>query len=421
MKKFLVVLEYELGNYIKNKSYMVTTLIVALLAGIIMFIPNFFDLSGMLGTSDSNNSSGSQNEQEAVDKANQDRMLLYDSTGVFADMSLLDNAFPKVKWEKVGSEAELKQQVEEEKAEAGFVVQSSTRYNYYVYNKGMMDTNRNTFEQMLVVANQMKYCEENGLDYTQVSTAFSPQIESDVSVLGKDMTSNYWYCYGLVIIIFMIIIIYGVMVATSVTQEKSNRTIEVLVTSTDTNSLFFGKVFAGTIAALFQVGIIMGVVLVTYKVNQGAWGGMLDMVFDIPTDVLLAFAFFGLGGFLFYTFIYGAVGALVSKTEDINKSAGGVQMVIMIVYFVVLFQLMNIDGIAIKIASFLPVSSYSAMFARVAMGNVAMWEVVLSFVILAASTAVVGIIGAKIYRMGTLRYGNPIKLRNALKGLKQAD
>ena len=96
-------------------------------------------------------------------------------------------------------------------------------------------------------------------------------------------------------------------------------------------------------------------------------------------------------------------------------------MVIMIVYFAVLFQLMNVDGIVIKVASFLPISSYSAMFARVAMGNVAMWEIVLSFVILVASTIVMGLIGSKIYRMGTLRYGNPIKLKNAIKSIRQKE
>ena len=82
------------------------------------------------------------------------------------------------------------------------------------------------------------------------------------------MMSNYWYCYALIIIVFMVIILYGVMVATSVTQEKSNRTIELLVTSADTNSLFFGKVLAGTSAALLQVGIILAVILGSYKINS---------------------------------------------------------------------------------------------------------------------------------------------------------
>ena len=90
----------------------------------------------------------------------------------------------------------------------------------------------------------------------------------------------------------------------------------------------------------------------------------------------------------------------------------------MIVYFIGLTQLTNIDGILMKVLSFLPISSYSAMFARVALEGVGLIEIIISFVSLVASTIVVGILGSKIYRMGTLRYGNPIKLRNALKSLK---
>ena len=59
------------------------------------------------------------------------------------------------------------------------------------------------------------------------------------------------------------------------------------------------------------------------------------------------------------------------------------------------------------------------MFARVAMGNVAVWEVIVSAVILYATVILVGIIGGKIFRSSTLRYGNPIKLSNALKGIKK--
>lgn len=146
---------------------------------------------------------------------------------------------------------------------------------------------------------------------------------------------------------------------------------------------------------------------------------MLDILLDIPTNVLIAFGLFGIGGFLFYAFVYGAIGALVSKTEDINKSSGSIQMIIMIVYCVVLFQMQNIDGIIMKVASFLPISSYSAMYIRVAMGEVALWEVVVSFVILVVSIIGMGLLGAKIYRMGTLRYGNPIKITAALKSIRQ--
>ncbi len=293
-----------------------------------------------------------------------------------------------------------------------------TEYDYYVNNSSMYDSNCDIFNNLLITANQIKFCQDNGLDYEKSISYFYPDIKSNKNVLGKDMSNNYTYCYILIIFIFMIIILYGVMVATSVTQEKSNRTIEVLITSSNTNVLFFGKVFAGAVAALFQTALILGATIISYQINRDAWNGILDFVLDIPSEVLITFAFFGLGGFLFYTFIYGAVGALVSKTEDINKSSGGIQMIIMIVYFAVLVQLSNIDGIVMKVASWLPISSYSAMFARVAMGNVAMWEIVVSLVILIVSIIGVGFLGAAIYRMGTLRYGNPIKLSNAIKAIK---
>ena len=415
MKKLGVVLQYELMTYIKNKSYVISTVVIAVIAAAIMFVPRFIDISAITGITNSTeqNSGDSDSDKDNVDgksdsdkdnKAdnNKDVILIYDESGTFSDIQIIQAAFDDMKVEKVSSESELKDKVSDEEVKAGFVVHSLTDYEYIVYNKSMTDSIDMQFNQVLTALNQMVYCSIHNLDYEQIITAFNPEINSQTVVLGKDMGNN-----------------YGVMVATSVTQEKSNRTIEVLVTSADTKILFFGKVLAGTIASLCQAGILMLAIVGAYKFNQSAWGGMLDMLLDIPANVLVTYALFGLGGVLFYTFIYGAFGALVSKTEDINKSAGSIQMVIMIVYFITLFQLMNIDGIAMKVLSYLPISSYSAMFARVAMGNVAVWEVVVSFIILVASIIGVGMIGSSIYRMGTLRYGNPIKITTAIKSLRK--
>lgn len=413
MKKFGVIFQYELMNYIKNKSYVITTVIIALVAGIIMFVPNFIDIGSVTGE----NKNDVSDENSGADSDS--TILVYDKSGMVTDISFIQNFYHDDAIKKASGENKLVDKVKADEVSAGFVVNSLTDYDYYVYNQSMTDDNQVVFTQVMTVLNQMVYCQKNGIDYASLTQAFNPQIDCHENILGKDMGSNYWYCYGLVMIIFMIIIMYGSMVATSVTQEKSNRTMEVLVTSVDTNLLFFAKVLAGAVAALIQSAVMLGTVLISYKINQDKWGGMLNMVLDIPANVLVVFALFGIGGFLFYTFIYGAMGALVSKTEDINKSAGGVQMVIMIVYFITLASLTDVDGIMIKVTSFLPVSSYSAMFARVAMGSVNTWEIVVSFIILVASIVVVGIIGAKIYRMGTLRYGNPIKLSNAFKSIKE--
>ncbi len=410
MKQFKTILKFELDNYFKSKSFIISTILICLIAATIMFIPRIADAI----------KSGSDKESsEEVDPDDMRKLALFDA-GDYVDMETLQGFFDKdVEFVMCDSKDEVREKVENESAEAGFAVNSLTDFDYYVFNKGMMDHDSEVFQEYMGMMVKMDYCERNNLDIEEFMNIEYMQINVNEKILGKDSTSNYWYCYVLVIIIFMLIIMYGTTIASSVTNEKSNRSIEILVTSTSSTAILFGKVFAGAIASVFQVGVVALGLLGSYQFNKEYWGDGISMFLDIPGEVLVTFAVFGIGGFLIYAFLYGALGALVSKIEDLNKSAGTAQMIVTIVYFVVLIQLQNTDGIIMKICSFLPISSYSAMFARVAMGSVATWEVVLSAVILYASVVLMGFIGGKIFRASTLRYGNPIKLTKAIKGLKK--
>ncbi len=416
MKKFLIVLRYELREYFTNKIFMMLTILLAVLGAALLFLPRFVDMSDFTGVQVAGNGEAEGSETEGE----QTVFLYLDKAGVVRP-EILAQMFPKSEWRAAADEAEVRAAVETQEAEAGFVVTGAAEYEYYVFNKAMRDRNTSVFDQAMKQFYRMDYCENSGWDLEEVAAMYDVPVTVTEMVLNKDTESNYWYCYALIIIVFMLIVYYGQMIAVSVTNEKSNRAIEVLVTSTSPNSLLFGKVIAGAIGGIFQMGVLLGAVLLSYQFNREQWGGQLDMFLHVPAEVLIAFAFFGLGGYLFYGFLYGAMGALVSKTEDISKSVSGLMVVIMAVYFFSLFQLMNVDGEIIKILSFLPVSSYSTMFARIAMGTVAPWEVVVSFLILVLSIIGTGILGAKIYRMGTLRYGNPIKITSALKDLKKSE
>lgn len=422
MKKFLFVLQFELKDYIKSKGFVAFTLIIAIAGALLLCLPRFMDLSDFTGVGGSTEMETEKEEPEQTEAAAEEKAVMYllDEAGV-TDEAVLTAMFPDTEWVYAENAEALTKAVEEQEAEAGFVVKSASEYEYYVYNMEMVDVNSQIFEEAMKIFYRMQYCEENNLDYGQITAVYEAPIMMTTQILNKDTGSNYWYCYMLVILVFMLIMLYGQMIAVSITQEKSNRAIEVLVTSTTPNSLLFGKVIAGAIGGLCQSGIILGVILCSYELNRDVWGGKLDMFFHIPASVLITFAFFGLGGYLFYAFLYGAVGALVSKTEDISKSSGGLMVVIMAVYFFSLVQLTNVEGVAIKVLSFLPISSYSTMFARIAMGTVQPWEIVVSFLILVVSIFGAGFIGAKLYRMGTLRYGNPIKLRAALKAIKKSE
>lgn len=425
MKRLTTVFEFELMSYIKNKSFMITTILMAVLLGGIMFLPRFIDMSDILGIERvEERAEGTEDQTDAsADKdGDLEKLGIVDENGYFAGQTaVLEEAFPWAEFTFMEDEEEMKQAVTEEKLEAGFTVVDDLNYRYFVLNRSMYDDNQYIFNELLSMVHQQIYCAEHGIDYISFVAEYEAPVQCEEEILGKDAADNFWYCYALVIVVFIMVIMYGVMIATSVTTEKSNRSIEVLVTSIDSKYLLFGKVLAGTVAAVVQLGLVLGVTLVSYGVNHEFWGDKLDMLLDIPGNVLVSFAVFGIGGFLFYAFLYGAMGALVSKTEDINKSSGIVQMLIMITYFAVMFQLEKPDGIIMKVCSILPFSSYSAMFVRIGMGTVELWEIIISAVILYISVFFVGWLAAKIYRMGTLRYGNPIKLGKALKDIKNAE
>ena len=303
---------------------------------------------------------------------------------------------------------------------AGFVIKAPMHAIYVVNDLSMYDSLGDMFSQTLAESYKQQYLTDKGLTAEEIAELENIYVYVEREVLGKDSGENYWYTYVLVFVVYFLIIFYGQMIATSVTTEKSNRAIEILVTSVSPNSLICGKVLAGAIAGVLQAAIILGAGFVSYGFVKDAWGGMLDFLFNIPTNVLIIYAIFAILSYLLYAFIFGMLGALVSKTEDISKSSSPVLMIYIASFMIALFGMTSdSNNIVMKVASYIPFTSGNAMFVRVAMGSVPIWEIVVSAIILAVSCVIAGLLAAKIFRFGTLHYGNPIKFKTALKKATQ--
>ena len=418
MKQFLNVLSFELSNYFKNKGYMITTILFSILLIIGLSLPSFFNMSKLIPQLDQNSTESIESVEE-ISEEDKKSFVIIDNNNIFENLDILESAFLNSKWTKVTSLDEAEELIKLENVEAGFSVDSLTKYSYLVNNSGFTDTNQMIFENLLSSLGQQVYANEHNLNINDLQSVIHPSFDSDVTILGKDSANNFFYVYIFIFAMYMMILLYGQLIAVAVTSEKSNRAIEVLVTSANSNSLIFGKVIAAALASFIQVGVILASGMITYSLNSKAWNGLLDSIFKIPSNILLTFILFGGLGYFFYSFIFGALGALVSKTEDISSSIGPITMIFVIVFFISMFGLSNSDSLLIKIASFIPFSSSMTMLIRVAMGTVSNFEIVISFIILLASTILTALASAKIYRLGTLMYGNPIKLRNALKWFKK--
>lgn len=417
MKQFFNVLSFELSGYFKNKTYTISTIILSLLLIVGLSLPSIFDMSKVIPSLQNDN----ENVQ-SIDKVSEEdktNFIIVDNNNVLGNLDILETTFPNSKWTKVESSDEAKDIVKSGKSEVAFILDSLNKYSYLVNNLGFNDTNQVIFENLLVSLNQQFYATENNLDINDFQSAITPSFDSNVTILGKDSSNNFFYVYILIFVMYMMILLYGQLIATSVTSEKSNRSIEVLITSVNSNSLIFGKVIAATLAGFIQIGIVLASGIITYSLNSKAWNGLLDNIFKIPTNILLTFIIFGSIGYLSYSFIFGALGALVSKTEDISSSIAPITIIFMVGFFISMFGLTNSDTLLVKIASFIPFTSSMTMLVRVALGSVSNFEIIISLLILVVSTILTAFGAAKIYRLGTLMYGNPIKLKNALKWFKK--
>ena len=228
---------------------------------------------------------------------------------------------------------------------------------------------------------------------------------------------------GLIVLIFMAIITYGVWVAMSVAEEKGSRVMELMLNATTPIQMLAGKVIGNGAAGLTQYGAILGAVvaglLAQGPVHKAVVGTDAGTSFGgLDPTVLGAFVILFILGFLLYSLLYAALGSMVSRQEDVQSATSPLMMMIMIGYFMSIFAVQAIDDSWVRIASLVPFFSPYVMLARVSTGHVELWEFGLSVVLLIASILVALFIAARIYSAGVLLYGQRLSLREVLKATR---
>ena len=408
MKQFGKILKFELKGYLRNKVFVGFTIFLVALIAIVMFIPNIISVF---------------ESDDVVDTTPTDlpTMLIYAEDESLASIvrEYFGNAFVDYNVKVAeGSVDELKNDIISGKAECAFVMNSASSYIYYVNNLSMYDMNAELANTVLQEVYRYQQMVDNDIPPEIASEILSVQIESGTETLGKDQMQNFFYTYIMIFALYMVILLYGQMVATNVATEKSSRAMEVLVTSAKPTAMMFGKVLASCIAGFSQLVLIFGTAILLYNVNKEALSNpLIASIFDIPIELFIYLIVFFVLGFLIYAFMFGAIGSTASKLEDINTSVMPITFLFIIAFMVVVFSMSSgtIDNTAMIICSYIPFTSPMAMFTRICMSTVAWYEIVASIAILIGSTIGIGILSAKIYRVGVLLYGMPPKFSTIIK------
>ncbi len=413
MKQFKTILAFELKYYFKNKIFVGITLFLVALIAVLMFFPRAKELLGK-------DTEDAKSEEAAV-------MLIAAGSSEDADSvkTAFTSAFPDYEVRVAdGDLNSIKEQITSGDAECAFVMESPASYVYYVNNLSMYDGNTAIADEVLRNLCQANAMVEKGISPDEAGSILSVQIEHETASLGKDQMQNFFYTYIMIFALYMVILLYGQMVATNVATEKSSRAMEVLITSADPTSMMFGKVLASCLAGLIQLIVVFGSGFLLFNLNKSYWADnmVINSIFDMPLSLLIYMLVFFILGFFIYAFMFGAIGSTASKLEDINTSTMPVMLLFIIGFMVVVYSMSGggVDSTLMKICSFVPFTSPMAMFTRIAMSTVPFYEIALSIAILILSTAGIGILSAKIYRVGVLLYGTTPKISSVLKSVLRA-
>ncbi len=396
MKQFKTILGFELKNYYKNKVFVGITLLLVVVIGIVMFIPNIF-------SSDEEDIAPSEGDNAVMLIGADDASLLEISKSYFTD-AFIDYDVRTTN----DSEDSIKSAVSEGRAECAFLL-SGNSYKYFVNVFSMYDANTAIADEILTTVYRMNAMVNEGLSPEDASNIMGISVVGEVVSLGKAQEDTFFYTYIMIFALYMVIILYGQMVATSVATEKSSRAMELLITSARPVSMMFGKVFAACIAGLCQLGAIFGSALLFFNLNKSAWEGnmIIESIFNIPPALLVYMLVFFLLGFLIYAFLYGAIGSTASKLEDLNTAVLPLTYLFIIAFIVVMTSMSSgeVDNILMKVCSYIPFTSPMAMFTRIAMSTVPIYEIIISIIILVGSVIGIGVLSARIYKVGVLLYG----------------
>lgn len=413
MKQFGSILGFELKYYLKNKVFVgITIFLIILIAGV-MFFPRVAELF----RPDDTTSIVTEKSVMLVKPAVSGQIDLYEQSfaGAFTeyDVQITED-----------SEESIKEKITNSEAECAFVITSPTSYTYYVDNLSMYDMNTEIANEVMAQMYRLNALVQSGVSPTEAMDIVTVQVIGEVESLGKNQMENFFYTYIMIFALYMVILLYGQMVATNVATEKSSRAMEVLITSANPTSMMFGKVIASCLAGFIQLVSVFGSALIFYSINKEYWGGnmIIDSIFNIPPELFAYLLIFFVLGFLIYAFMFGAVGSTASKLEDINTSVMPITMLFVVAFIVVVTSMSSgdVDNTLMLVCSYIPFTSPMSMFTRIAMSTVPFYEIAISISILIASTIGIGVISAKIYRVGVLLYGTPPKIGAILKAVRKA-
>ena len=423
LKQFKTVLKFEYNSYIKNKAFIVITLLFAAVIIIGMNAPHIVDFVDSIRSGDA----VYYEDGQPIISGTRRTAAIHDPLGHFDD-ELLSGFFPNYSFARYASfdVDAFEAKVADGQYEFALSV-GGLEYILVQESSGMFDFSLLNVPGMVRHVYVDNLYREFGLDDAQINRIHNETNPVPHNVfVGRDLMQTFWVGYVMLLLLYMTIQFYGQFVMTSVITEKSSKAMELLITSVKPVHLMFGKVLGSGLAGLTQLVIFLASAVAIFQLTSSQWYEFSPAVYSVLglslNFEILAFAliFFILGFFIF-AFLFAGFGSTVSRLEDAQKVVMMPLMLFIGSFFLAMFGGMSAPTSTFYVAaSFIPFLSPLVMFMRICLVGVPMIQIVIAIAINIISIIGVGIFCAKIYRAGVLMYGKPMSIAEMFKQLIKA-
>lgn len=430
MNKILIIIQREFLKRVRTKGFIILTITMPFIMAALVFVPLWLS---------------------SIENDEQQKVAVIDPTGVYAkalkaSKSFAFSAQPVITEEMRSEDSPYDAVV----AISGDLVKNNGKVTIYSHKEipgNMLDyiqskLNETVQKQKLEatgIAGLDKIIDDVQRDVNMKTVKWSKEGDEQASstyvaiIVGGIFT----------LLIYIFVITYGGMVMQSVIEEKTNRIMELLVSSVKPFQLMMGKIIGVMLVSIAQMalwGVILSIIMTVASVGFGisqaqsiAAGQpmpsptmnmsqdtqeLLTAIVNLPyAEIGLMFIIMFVGGYLLYSSFFAATGASINEQEDANQFVVPITMITLFGLYAAMYSIENTDGPLAFWASLFPLTSPIVMMIRIPFG-VPLWQELLSIALLYASAFLMIWIGGKIYRVGILMYGKKPSIKEIIKWMR---
>ncbi len=241
------------------------------------------------------------------------------------------------------------------------------------------------------------------------------------SAVTSDSKRSFSGAYVLVMLMYIVVLLYGMNVARSVVQEKSSRIYEVLLSAARADSLMLGKLVGVGAVGLTQVTIwfvLLALITGTSLATTYGLHGLGSL--GLRPEQIVYFVIYFVLGYLFYSSISAAIGAFVGAEQELQQFSFIIVAPLMVSVLLMNSVLADPGSVMAVTMSMIPPFAPIVMYLRICAQQPPLWQILVSIGLLLVSILLITWVAARIYRIGILMYGKRATLPELLHWVRSS-